>query len=299
MISVLFCSCKIIKQIDFSLKANKMMKQTEETYNYGKDFPFVFDKETILLPCKINGATQLLHYDSRRGGGLHVNILGNAEFPQCNKTIKLRTKNSAKQRVVYKVGLKYYDVETDFFYFKNFVGIITSISNDTITLEDNQNRFIVGRDAFPNSEVAMLLSFSDTTITLFNPYVIYDTTVFSCVKSMFSCTGFTVYLTVDSIEYAFLFDTGSKTSLSLPKYEKHKKENDIFVANYSKQDISNTVIDTLIMQQTNTITMGDLNDISGNILYKKKLSQPVMGMAFISRFDWIIDTNKKKIYVKK
>jgi len=118
---------------------------------------------------------------------------------------------------------------------------------------------------------------------------------------------------VDSIEYAFLFNTGDKQSLTLPycgkykecssekcdyfdvQYEKHKKENDIYIASYRNTNI----IDTLVIQQINPITMGYLDSITGNIIYSKRTKQPIVGMAFISQFDWIIDSQKGKIYAKK
>jgi len=104
MFSVLFCSCNIIKQIDFVLKGDRMTKKTETTYNYSKKSPFVFDHNAIFIPCTINGITHLMYYDiEMRGisilkGIMTEKILDNAEFPQCTKTIKLKTKTSSYGR---------------------------------------------------------------------------------------------------------------------------------------------------------------------------------------------------------
>jgi len=286
----LFCSCQIIKQIDLAFKINRMTKKTEENYNYGIKKSFIIDKNFIFIPCRINNTTHFLFYDTKIGGLLHESIPYNEEFPQCKKTVKIKTKNSLKLSDYFKVGLKYYDLESDFFYFKNFVGIVTSQSNDSVTQkcisENYPYRFAIGREAFPNKDVTMLLSFSDTTITLFESNYKYDTTGFSLVKSLYTCRGIAVCLLIDSIEYAFRFDTGYKEFLSLPQYEKHKKENEI------------SVIDTLFIQQTNNITISNLISQTGNIHYSQKITQPVLGMKFISHFDWIIDLNKGKIYAK-
>jgi hypothetical protein len=164
----------------------------------------------------------------------------------------------------------------------------------------------------------MLLNFSDTSITLLDSTGIYDTTGFTPLKTIFTCYGPMIFLTVDSIEYLFLFHTDNKTFLSIPQYrqvyskngksdflssnslyEKHEKEQDISIASIREKDASKFVIDSFIIQQTNTITMGNLDSITGNIIYSKNLSQPVMGMAFISCFDWIIDMNEEKIYANK
>jgi len=82
-------------------------------------------------------------------------------------------------------------------------------------------------------------------------------------------------------------------------YEKHKKENDTSMVNFWNSGMLKMVMDTMITQQTNTVTMSDLDSITGNILYSNKINHPVMGMQFISQFDWIIDRYSGKIYAKK
>jgi len=228
----------------------------------------------------------------------------------------LPLKNSLNHRIIFKSGLKYYNVESDFFHFKNLVGELAFASNDTI-LEKNPNKFAIGKDIFLDRKNTMLLSFSDTTITLFDSNNVYDTTGFTFVKSLNTCNGFEVCLTVDSLEYAFLFDTGSKDFLVMPQYrrhrkclivdgnvkcdyfyiqyEKHKKENDILVTSCKQRN----AIDTLIVQQTNAIKIGNLDSIVGKIIYTKKTMQPTIGMPFISHFDWIIDINNGKMYAKQ
>jgi hypothetical protein len=285
-----------------------MTKKMELTYYYNKKTSFVFDNNAIFIPCKIHDSTYLVLYDSKSqemgvtNGLLTEKIHGNVEFPKCNKTIKLRkgrkTKNSLNHRIIIKSGLKYYDVESDFFHFKNLVGVVTSLSNDTIiskcTSEKSLSKFVIN-NIILDWENAMLLSFSDTTITLFDTISTYDTTGFTLVKSIFTCSGYTVRLTIDSIEYDFFFNTSNRKFLSLPQDEKHQKGNDMYIADYKEQNVS----DTTITQYANVITIGNLDSIVGNIFYTKEITQPVMGMEFISHFDWIIDMYKQKIYVKK
>jgi hypothetical protein len=45
--------------------------------------------------------------------------------------------------------------------------------------------------------------------------------------------------------------------------------------------------------------MNDFDSITGNILYSNEITHPIMGMQFISQFDWIIDLNKGKMYARK
>jgi hypothetical protein len=313
-------SPELVKELNYALKENRMEKKKEITYYYGKKFPFVFDKETIFIPCKINDVTHLVLYNtSELYARFEEQIPGNVEFPKTCKTVKERT---IIRGVTIKKGLNYYHIESDFFDFKQYVGRLFSVSNDSIIpkcmSENNKNRFNLGVDAFPKWKDVMLLSFSDTSITLLDSAAIYDTTGFTSVKAMSTCIGPMIYLTVDGIEYTFLFHTESETFLSMPRYEqvysrnntfyylysnspyeKHKKEQDVSIVGCRMGDASKIVIDTSIIQQTNTITMGDMDSIAGAILYSKNVSRPVMGMAFIANFDWIIDLNKEKMYAKK
>ena len=330
---ILCCSCnvsfwtlvkyspEVVKEIDYGLKEIKMQKKEKTTYYYDKKFPFVFEKESIFIPCKINDTTHLVFYNTD-GSKFNINfvehISGNAEFPKTHKTIRGRT---GTKGVTEKKGLNYYTIESDFFNFTQYVGRLISVSNDSLIpkcmSENSKNRFHIGTDAFPKWEDVMCLSFSDTSIMLLDSLGQYDTTGFTVVQSDFKCVGLAVNLMVDSIEYEFFFCTDNKDFLTIPLYdinykksdkwnyiyanplyEKHKKESDVPI-NYIKQDgANNPIIDTSIVQQTNTLTFDNLDFIGGTIYYQKT-QRPIMGMAFISQFDWIIDYYRGKIYAKK
>ena len=301
---IFFCSCKsiwnVVKAIDYALTEDRMSKKTEITYYYGEKRPFVFEK-SIFIPCKINDIEHLLLYDSGITDDFLELIPGNAKFPKKCKTMK-QTMGTSSTRVTVEMGLKYCNIESDFFNFKKFITTIMSVSSDTVTLKciSGIHGYYLGMYAFPKRKNTMLLNFSDTTITLLDSIDRYDTANFMLVKSFFS-NGATirVYLTIDSVEYGFLFDTGSNGFLSLSQHEKHKKENDVAMAGFVTIDASGIVIDTSIIQQANTIIMGNLDSIKGTVDYKTKLTSPIMGMKFISNFDWIIDRYRKEIYAKK
>jgi len=331
ILCVLFCSCKslwnLAKTIDYGLTLIRMNKKTELTYHYGEKKSFIYDKKSIFIPCKINDSTHLLLYDSGLSEELLKVYPGNVKLPKTRKTMKQTIETASKNGVVVKRGLKHYNIESDLFNFKKIVGYVMSVSSDTIFLKctniaDKKYGFILGWYSFPKRENTMLLNFSDTTITLLNSGDIYDTTDFMYVKSKLDGNGIYIYLMVDSIEYEFNFDTGSNGFLSLSQngkhkkiwydedghtkwdyfymeYENHKKENDTAMVGITSIDASGIVVDTVIFQQTNTITMGDLDSIKGKISYEKTTTYPRAGMQFISNFDWIIDRSGKKVYAKQ
>jgi hypothetical protein len=320
---VLFCSCGVIKYIDYHLTESRMNKKTETVYYYGKKSPFILENKRIFISCKVNDTTLFLFYDSGLTTGFYEQIPANVRFPKCKRTIKNTTQTYSSSNVSVKNGLKYYNIESDFFNFKKFVGELISISNNTVTplcVLSNANMLCLGLYTFPKRNDVMLLNFSDTSIAILDSTIAYDTTDFMLIKSHFEGNKIKVCVTVDSIDYYFLFDTGAGGFLFLPKYkerkrvcsngicdyiyshlqyEKHKKDNDVSITGFWAKDASGMVNDTVITQQTNTITMGRLDLIEGNLLYTKKSTLPIMGMAFISHFDWIIDRHNKKLYAKK
>ena len=314
VVSMLFYSCQVsfktfvkylpevTKELSYVSKEHRMNKKSETTYHYGRKSSFVLTDEGVFIPCKVNDTTCLLFYDTENNNHAFLEqISGNAEFPKTFKTVKVRT---IIPNVTMKRGLDYYNIESDFFDFKQSVGRLFALSNDTVTPiclpENTNNRFSLSVNVFPKWGDIMLLNFSDTSITLLDSNSLYDTIGFTPIKAAYTCRGFFIWSTVDSIEYQFVFNTTSKEFLSIPQhqYAQHKKEDDIFIAKYRKTEYADMILDTAICQQTNTITMEDGNAIMGDVLYVKYLSKPVMGMAFISQFDWIIDP-KGKVYAKK
>ena len=314
-------SPEVVKELSYTSKEIKMEKKTAVTYHYGKKFPFVFGNGSVFIPCNINDTAHLVFYNTD-GSGFNINFIeqisGNVKFPKTCKTVKERT---GIKGVTVKKGLNYYNITSDFFDFKQYVGRLQSISNDSLIskcmLENDKNRFHLGTDAFPKWSDVMFLNFSDTSIMLLDSLGQYDTTGFIAFQSDFRCIGLVVRLAVDSVEYNFFLHTNNKDFLTIPQYkqiclkngkceylysnppyEKHKKESDISINHIKRDDFNNLVIDTFIVQQTNTIKLGNLDSMKCNIYYQK-IDRPIMGMAFISQFDWIIDCYRGKMYAKK
>jgi hypothetical protein len=297
-----------VKTIDYILAYERMWKKEIKTYHYGNKSSFELNyRWLIFIPCKINGENLLVFYDSGQQDEFVESISSDTLFPKRCKTLKSTMMTYSKQSITMIRGLKYYYIESDFFDFNPLLGELFYMSSDTITPKcvpkstdkSERGRYTLGAVAFPSYDKTMLLNFSDTSLTILDSTGIYDTTGFMPLKSKRAGYWYYVSLTVDSVEYDFLFDTGSELFLSLPNYEKHKKDDDIHIAGYWGKDLAGLVIDTLIEQHTNTIKMGDLDSINGTICYIKQSTMPNMGMPFISNYDWIIDAYKGKIYAKK
>lgn len=164
---------------------------------------------------------------------------------------------------------------------------------------------MVGLQMLPNYYQTLCLNFSDSTIQILDSNTIYDTTGYYRVPALFcSRDGAQHYsipritLKIDSMDVDFLFDTGADICLAVKGHASHAKENDIACTGKIGRDASGIVIDTTFLQSAHIHTFGNDTD-SVWICYMQNLSLNVIGLEFISCYDWIIDRNQKKMFAKR
>lgn len=124
---------------------------------------------------------------------------------------------------------------------------------------------------------------------------------FTEVKSKIDVLGRVyIYLILGDVkETRFKFDTGAQLSLGLPK-----SESELGLpraAYYGKlgADITGEVYDTLWMHMAETRFSGtEVKADSQLIQQMPVLQRAIMGMDFIKQFDWIIDYENRKVYVR-
>lgn len=293
------------KIIRFGLKDERLTKKEIITYNYERH-PFVLHSNRILLPCVIDGTADTLFFDTGCSGSLQEHVSSPDSFPM--KPVLTQSAITFSRTIWKKTGLSVHTVETPWVAIKNHVCMVSCNNFQTkeyCTGKSKMDYRMVGLQMLPNYYQTLCLNFSDSTIQILDSNTIYDTTGYYRVPALFcSRDGAQYYsipritLKIDSLDVDFLFDTGADICLALKEYATHAKENDIACVGKIGRDASGIVIDTTFLQSAHIHTFGNDTD-SVWICYMQNLSLNVIGLEFISCYDWIIDRNQKKMFAKR
>ena len=293
------------KTIRLGLKDSRLTKKEIITYNYEKH-PFVLSSGQILLPCTIDGTADTLFFDTGYNGSLHEYISSPDSFPM--KPILTQSTTTFSGTIWEKKGLSVHTVETPWVSIKNHVCMVSCNNfhpKEHCTGKSRSDYRMVGLQTLPNYYQTLCLNFSDTTIQLLDSNTLYDTTGYHHVPALFtSRDGRQNYiipfitLQIDSQNVDFLFDTGAGICLAVKGYAAHAKENDIAFTGRIGRDASGIVTDTTHIQSAYIPTFGQDTDAVW-ISYMEHISHHVMGLDFISCYDWIIDRNNKAVFAKR
>lgn len=191
-----FFSCRYIKEIpsaikviNYALKDQKMSKKTSETFIYQKD-KFIFKDQSVFIPCIINGKPDTVLYDSGFSGYLKERVTHDSVF---KKTIKLKSNTMAFSKpITFIQGLKYYDIQSPWFNFHNYVGEMRYVSTDTLTKSilcdtniKRKSNITLGFKCIPHYDQVLMLNFSDTTIALYDSTIKYETRDYIRINATF------------------------------------------------------------------------------------------------------------------
>ncbi len=295
------------------LKCVSLEKKTVKEYSYGEKYKFILKNDGIYIPCIVNGLPDTLFYDSGLDDGICRWIYSDTCFKI--KPIMKHTFKSATKIHTVKQGLVVNDIQTQWFNFSKYVSFLkyNKIKEKKSPIcEDNKRsvfrgkEFMLGNNVFMSGNYAkgrLLLTFSDTTITLLDTNSIYDTTGYIKLDVNFKTNnGFSsnipqVKLVIDTTLYEFMFDTGSDAYIILSDKTLHRKEKEIVYVGEYFYDLSGAVIDTVSIS-VNPVVMSGMDTLNTPIMFMKSINHNNMGIRFISQFDWIIDKHKGVMYAK-
>ena len=293
------------KTIRLALKDNRLTKKEIITYNYEKH-PFVLHSNRILLPCVIDGKADTLFFDTGYNGNLQEQISSPDSFPMKPILTQSYTTFSGKKWI--KRGLSVHTVETPWVEIKNHVCMVICNNFQIKEYCEGKGKMdyrLVGLSMLPNYYQTLCLNFSDSTIQILDSNTIYDTTGYHRVPALFCSRDGTqhyniprITLQIDSQDVDFLFDTGAGLCLAVKGYASHAKENDIACTGKIGRDASGIVTDTTYLQSAYIPTFSNDTD-SVWICYMQNISLNVMGLEFISCYDWIIDRKQEKMFAKR
>ncbi len=162
---------------------------------------------------------------------------------------------------------------------------------------------IVGMDVFFDQGLSLQMDFTNNFVANISENelekLIFDGQ-YKLVKSSCKLGQIRVCLTVDGVEYPFLLDTAYNGSIIFPDKE------GLAFKNNSKMELEGSIFQTVsnLTQGKETIyekipiRFSDC-DLDVKINVSSSIKAQNIGIDFIKAFDWLIDYNNNKVYVKR
>lgn len=283
----LFFSCTTIKQ----LSSQKITTNTTCSSNN-------FNEKMIYLKAKVDyteenflfdtGAAMSVITDSSAITKIETKIFGNfgTVTGADKKTIDLKT-FTAK-------------FESDLFYSENKA--FAFVPRPVIKCQQKEKfKGIIGLDVMFNDNLALQLDFSNNkicNITQIQINKIKDS--YTQIKSECKSKQIFIFLTIENKEYRFKFDTGFSGSLSISYNEKldfSKYNSLVYIGNMFRTATSTSNGEESFYENI-PLKLGVVNSIS-KILVSKTIKSQNIGNELIKQFDWIIDYNNNKVFLRK
>ncbi len=190
-----------------------------------------------------------------------------------------------------------YQIETELFKINS--GVLVKFYKNTpcLTFADKP---ILGNNFVGSS--TLILDFENNKISLYNDSVAISKISkegYSLVKSSPYKRSkiFNLHLSVDSVESPFLFDTGAPITIMSSEHYK-TKDGDQIIEGSIAHDIGGTAPEGDNYISDREFKISDNLSLTNNVTYINNLENNVLGMNFISRFNWIIDYKNNEVYCK-
>jgi hypothetical protein len=119
------------------------------------------------------------------------------------------------------------------------------------------------------------------------------------VKAKITDRAITLYILIDGIEYPFKFDTGFSGSFTMPY-----KEELVFLnsEHITMEGVQAKTVSGFVRSEDDyyekQISFGG-HDFATTITVSRSIKAQNVGMGFIKAFNWVIDGQNKKIYIRK
>lgn len=296
--SIFFQSCKILKLLNKdSLNIIKINRSAKIIYN-PNCIKYICKNNKIYLPVIIDNKYDTLLFDSGCNSYLNYFEYINT-IPQNTKVMSILAVNSkSKQHYSYKTV----NIENDIFTGYNCMQMTHYLPFLKLNCDNdsNLNDKIIGTQFLPREQYIVAINFSDSSLCIKDPNSI-DTIGYKRIRSSFENKVIYIYVTIDGVEYKFLFDTGSDLCLTLNKryYKNHKNIDDLVLDGSIGFGANGLISGKIILKQHKQVVYLTKNDsLFSRFRFLEKLNHNNMGIGFISKFDWIFDFNNKVVYIK-
>ncbi|MBL0014621.1 MAG: hypothetical protein IPP30_13250 [Flavobacterium sp.] len=162
---------------------------------------------------------------------------------------------------------------------------------------------ILGLDVFFENKLSMQLDFTNQKICNINDSQLNQSLAdypYQLIKSKCKWNQIFIYLTIEDKEYKFLLDTGYTGNIILPFDEKRKFRNNkkLVLEGSLFQTISSYTHGQEIVYEKMQIEFAGQH-FESKVNVSTSIKAQNIGIDFIKAFDWLIDYNHNKVYVKR
>ena len=212
---------------------------------------------------------------------------------------------SAKGADRKKVKNRFFTVELNCDLFKSESKVLSFINLQPTKCDQGKKSFtgILGMDAFFNDDFVMQLNFTNNTICNISNSQFQQTLLdnqYQLLRSKCKANQIFVYLNIEGKEYPFKLDTGYTGNIVMPFDEKleFKNKNKVELEGSVFQTISSHTLGKETMYEKMPVVFGPY-DLMSKITVSTSIKAQNIGINFIKAFDWLIDYNHNKIYIKR
>ena len=290
LLFLLFSFCSTIKQL-----SNQKIEEKKGCSD------MQIEGKNALLDVEIDRVNTKFLLDT--GAGLSVLIDSTIVLDFKNK--KFGSLGSAKGADRKKIKNRFFTVELNSDLFKSESKVLSffNLPRNKCIKTKKEYTGILGMDVFFNEDFVMQLDFTNNkvcniTSTQLQQYLLDSQ--YQLLKSKCKANQIFVYLNIEGKEYPFKLDTGYTGNIIMPF------DADLNFKNDKKLELEGSLFQTIsshtsgieIVYGKMPIALGSYN-LEAKLNVSTSIKAQNIGIDFIKAFDWLIDYNNNKVYIKR
>lgn len=287
---LLFVSCKTIKQIS-----------NEEIFVKTGCEQLSFEGKIPIFSVELDNKKNAFIFDT----GATISVLLDSTIVDDFSEKDFSKFGSAKGADGKKVFNKRFTTNFKSNVFESSNKVLTFINMPTNGCEKRKKNYkgILGLDVFFENNLSLQLDFTNNKVCNITSQQLQQDLAdgqYQLLKSKCKMNQITVYLNIEGKEYPFKLDTGYTGNIIMPYDEKlnFKNENKITLEGSLFQTISSHTTGKEFIYEKTPIVFGSYN-LQAKVNVSTSIKAQNIGIDFIKAFDWLIDYNNNKVYIKR
>lgn len=190
-------------------------------------------------------------------------------------------------------------------FFESNNKVLTFINMPQAQCDKKQRSYkgILGLDVFFDKNLSMRLDFTNNKVCNISDQEFQEhvsSGEYQLLKSKCSMNQITVYLEIEGEKYPFKIDTGYTGNIIMSYIEKRdfKNEKKMEFEGSLFQTISSHTHGKEIMYEEMPVVFGSY-EFQTKVNISTSIKSQLIGISFIRAFDWLIDYNHNKVYIKR